>query len=80
MADFKNNSVMKVSMKIDLDLDGNICQQGDTPQSQKNMTITGIKKNATLAECNIVFNAFYGTIANGTYDSLSAVRTITEGV
>lgn len=80
MADFENNSVMNVSMKIGLDLNGNIAQSGDTIAAKKRVSIAGIKKNATLAEANTVFSVFYGQIADATFDSLSAVRTISEGV
>lgn len=80
MAEFVNNPVMSVSMKLPTNANGNIAQSGDTTAGTKLYTIPGIKKGATLAEANNVFDKFVGVIGGGDYDSLSAVRTVKEGV
>lgn len=80
MAEFAEAKVMSVSMKADVNLNGNIAQVGDDVAGAKVITIDGIKKNATLAESEKVFDAFLGGICGGSADSLSAVRTIKEGV
>ena len=80
MAEFVNAKVMSVSMKVDTTADGNIAQSGETVTSAKLATIAGIKKSASLAESNLVYDAFYGTVGGGRQDSLTAVRKIVEGV
>lgn len=80
MADFVNKPTATVSMRIPTTAAGNIAQSGDVVKGSKLGSIPGIKKDATLADTNKVFGAFYGTIGGGSYDSLSAVRTIKEGV
>ena len=80
MAEFVNNPVMSVSMKLPTTADGKIAQIGDTIGGTKLYSIPGIKKNATLAEANTVFEKFVGVIGGGEFDSLSAVRTVKEGV
>ena len=79
MAEFVSSPTMSVSMKVDV-ASGNIAQSGDTVNGSKAVNIPGIKKNATLAEAETVFSNFVGTICGGSYDSISAVRTIKEGV
>lgn len=80
MAEFTTANTATVKMKVDLNTDGKIAQSGDTVKGAKTPAIAGIKAAATLAEAKAVFNAFYGTIGGATYDSLSAVKTITQGV
>ena len=80
MAEFINSPTMTVGMRADITAAGNIAQSGDTAKGSKQINIVGIKKNATLAESEKVFEKFVGTIGGGSYDSLSAVRTIKEGV
>ena len=80
MADFVQAYTASVKMKVPVTAAGNIAQDGDTPATNKQVTIPGIKPDATLAQANTVFNAFIGNIAGGSFDSLSAVKTITQGV
>lgn len=81
MAEFATANVANVKMKVPLTTGGYIAQSDDTVTSAvKQVTIPGIKAGATLAEANTVFNAFLGDIAGGSFDSLSAVKTITQGV
>jgi len=80
MAEFANATTANVKMKIDMTAEGNIAQSGDTVSGSKNPTLKGIKAAATLAEAKTVFNAFYGTIAGATYDSLTAEKSIKTGV
>ena len=80
MAEFINSPVMSVSVKLDMTSDATVAQASEAVVASKLDTIKGIKKNATLAEYNQVAQAFYGTIGGGSYDSLTAVRKISEGV
>lgn len=80
MAEFVNSPTMAVSMRTEVTAAGNIAQWGDVVKGSKAINIPGIKKNATLAESEKVFDKFIGVIGGGSYDSLSAVRTIKEGV
>ena len=80
MAEFANAVTANVKMKIDMTAAGNIAQTGDTAAGSKAPTIKGIKAAATLAEAKTVFDAFYGTIAGATYDSLTAEKSIKTGV
>ena len=81
MADFSVAYTASVKMKVPTTTGGYIAQTDDTVTgATKQITIPGIKAAATLAEANTVFGAFLGNIAGGTFDSLSAVKTITQGV
>ena len=77
MANFAPLTISNVKMKVDVDNDGNISPYGT---KTKYFTIAGISATCSLAESATVFNAFLGTIGGGTFDSLSTVRTITQGV
>lgn len=80
MAEFKAAQVANVKMKVNLNTAGNIAQSGDTLKGTKTPSIPGIKAGATLAEATAVFDAFYGTIGGATFDSLTAVKTISQEV
>ena len=80
MAEFSAATTASVKMKVNTNTSGNIAQSGDTVKGTKYPSIAGIKASATLAEANAVFSAFYGTIAEASYDSLTAVKTITQEV
>ena len=80
MAEFATANTATVKMKIDINADGKIAQTGDTVVGSKTPSLAGIKPTATLAEAKTVFDAFYGQIAGASYDSLTAVKTITQGV
>ena len=80
MAEFKAATVANVKMKVSLNEAGTIAQTGDTLKGTKQPTNPGIKAAATLAEATAVWDAFYGTIGGATFDSLSAVKNITQEV
>ena len=80
MADFVDSPVMEVSVDLGMTSDATVAQASESIAASKRHTLKGIKKSATLAEYNTVGQAFYGTLGGGTYDSLSAVRKISEGV
>lgn len=80
MADFSTAYTSTIKMKSPTTSDGYLAQSGDTVTGNKYFSIPGIKASANLAEANTVFNAFLGDIAGGSFDSLSAVKTITQGV
>ena len=79
MAEFINSPTMSVSMKVPM-ADGKIAQIGDTVNGTKLFTIPGIRNGASLSQANAVFDKFIGIIGGGEFDSLSATRTIKEGV
>lgn len=80
MAEFQAANVAKIKMKVDTNTNGTIAQTGDTVKGTKQPTLAGIKANANLAEATAVFDAFYGTLGGATYDSLTAVKTISQEV
>ncbi len=80
MTEFTPAVTASVKMNVDMTADGFIAQSGDTVASTKAISIPGIKAGATLAEANAVFTAFLGNIAGGTSDSLTAKKTIVQGV
>ena len=80
MAEFSVANTSTVKMKVGATSGGYIAQSDDTVTASKVISIPGIKADATLAEASTVFNAFVGNIAGGSFDSLSAVKTITQGV
>ncbi len=80
MAEFTPINTMSVKMNVDMTSAGNIAQSGDPVSSTKAMTLPGISTSANLAGAKAVFEAFVGNIAGGSYDSLSAKRTMTGGV
>ena len=80
MAEFKSAVTASVKMNVPMTSAGNIAQDGDTPANTKAVSISGIKATATLSESNTVFDAILGNIAGGSFDSLSAKKTITQGV
>ena len=80
MAEFTSANTATIKMNVDMTADGFIAQSGDTVASTKKPILHGLKANATLAEADKVYGFFYGTLAGGTYDSLSAVKNITQEV
>jgi len=80
MAEFAPAVTASVKMNVGMTADGFIAQTGDTVTSTKSISIPGIKADATLSEANAVFTAFLGNIAGGTSDSLTAKKTVTQGV
>lgn len=80
MAEFINNPVAAVQMPVPIKANGDIAVIGETEAGVKKVTIDGISSAASLAQASTVFNVFYGTIGNTDFDSLSAKKTITQGV
>ena len=78
--EFSSPRTASVKMNVPVTEGGYLAGSGDTPAGQKSFTIAGIKTAATLAECNTVFDAFVGDIAGGSFDSLTATKTVTYGV
>ena len=66
-------------MNVPMNGDGFIAQDGDTVKGTKSISIGGISAGANLAGANAVFTAFLN-IAGGSFDSLSAKRTMSGGV
>lgn len=80
MAEFINNPVSTVQMNVPTNADGDIATTGEIQTGIKKVSIEGIKATATLAQAATVFDAFYGTIADTSFDSLSAKKTTVQGV
>lgn len=80
MAEFAQAKTAQLKMSVDMTAAGNIAQSGDTVAGSKKPTLKGLKPAATLDEAKTVFDAFYGTIAGATYDTLTAEKTIKQGV
>lgn len=80
MAEFTPINTMSVRMNVPMNEGGTIAQSGETITSAtKAINFPGIKPTATLAEASTVVGAFM-SIAGGSYDSLSAKRTMSGGV
>ena len=75
-----NAPVANVKFDVNLNADGNIAQEGDTPASQKSFTMKGFSATGTPAQANTVLDKIIGDISGGTYVSGSKVRTIVQGV
>lgn len=80
MAEFTPINTMSVKMNVPMNEDGFIAQSGETTKSTKAISIGGISAGANLAGANAVFTAFLGNIAGGSFDSLTAKRTMSGGV
>lgn len=79
MAEFTPINTMSVKMNVPMNEDGFIAQSGEPVKSTKAVTIGGLSAGANLAGANAVFTAFLN-IAGGSFDSLSAKRTMSGGV
>lgn len=80
MAEFTPINTMSVKMNVPMNASGFIAQSGETVSGTKAISIGGISAGANLAGANAVFTAFLGNIAGGSFDSLSAKRTMSGGV
>ena len=80
MAEFTPAVTASVKMNVDMNADGFIAQSVDTVTGTKAISIGGISAGTNLAGANAVFTAFLGNIAGGSFDSLTAKKTITQGV
>ena len=81
MSEFQQAKVSTVQVKIDTTAAGNIAQSGDITAGTKKISISGISATANLADTMQVFNVFYGeSLAGGSVDELTAVKTTTQGV
>ena len=80
MAEFAQANVGTLKVSLNLDSDGTIAQSGAAVADTKTFSLNGFKASGNLAEANTVFGAILGDIAGGTYDSLSASKTVTQGV
>ena len=50
MYEYVSNYVCTIKFNAYLNRDGNICQEGETPVGQKNITINGVNSTVTAAE------------------------------
>ena len=80
MAEFAPLLTSTLKMKLAVNEDGNIAQTGEAAKGQKAFTLNGFKAEGSLDEANVVFGKIFGNIAGGNYDSLSAEKTVTQGV
>ncbi len=80
MAEFASANVANLSVQVNVDSDANIATSGATTAGTKKISMKGFKANGTLANANTVFNALLTDICGGTYDSLTANKTINQGV
>ena len=79
-AEFAEMNTGSLKVKLAMTEGGNIAQTGDTATNQKAFTLNGFKARGSLQEANVVFGKLFGNIVGGTYDSLSAEKTVTQGV
>ena len=80
-ADFIKPPTSTLKVKVDLDADEVIVQDGKLPSGKKRtLTIRGFKQDGTLDEANVVFDKVLGEIAGTSYDSISATKSVTESI
>lgn len=79
-AEFSSANVGTLKVNLNLDSDGTIAQSGATVAGTKAISINGFKAAGNLANANTVFDKILTGIGGGTYDSLSATKTISQGV
>ena len=79
-AEFADAHVGTLKVKLAVNADGNIAQSGEAATGQKTFTLNGFKAKGNLENANVVFGKLFGDIAGGSYDSLSAEKTVTQGV
>lgn len=79
-ANFAPAHVGSLKVKLPINGDGKIAQSGETAVGQKAFTLNGFKAKGSLDEANVVFGKIFGDIAGSNFDSLSAEKTVTQGV
>lgn len=80
MADFAPANTSTIKMDVKLNENGTIAQNGETVGGKKTFSITGVKQSATLAQAKTVYDAFIGTLAGGTFDTLTAEKWTVQKV
>lgn len=79
--DFIKPPTSTLKVKVDLDADEVIVQNGKLPSGKKRtLTIRGFKQDGTLDEANVIFNKVLGDIAGTSYDSISATKYVSESI
>lgn len=80
MAEFAQAKTATVKMKVNLNADGNIAQTGEEVAGAKYFSVAGLSAASTLADAKAFYDATYVNIGGGSYDTLTAQKTITTGV
>ena len=80
MYTFNNPLISDLKVNVDLNAEGNIAQEGETAAGQKTFTIKGFTANGNATQAIDVFNRLIEGIVGGSYDTLSATRTITQSI
>lgn len=80
MADFAQANTATVKMKVNLNADGFIAQSGEEVAGAKYFSVSGLSAASSLADAKAFYDATYAAIGGGTFDTLTAQKTITSGV
>lgn len=75
---FVPQSTAKLKIDVALNADGNIAQTGQTAKGTKTVTINNFKQDGTLAQGKAILDAYLGTFAGASYDTLTAQRVVTS--
>ena len=78
--EFANPHVANLSVGVNVDSDANIATSGATAVGVKKVTMQGFNLTGTLADANTVFDKLFGSIIGASYDSLTANKTLSQGV
>lgn len=73
---FEYDKTATIKVPVATNENGNIATSGQTAAGNKNVTIKGLKKDATHAQTSAFLSAFVGGIADGTYDGANIEGTI----
>ena len=73
---FQTDNVATLKVSVATNANGNIKTAGQDAAGNKNISLPGLKKDATHAQASAVVNALVGGIAGGTYDPATMEGTI----
>jgi len=76
---FVEPKAVDLSVAVDLNANGTIAQDGETPAGQKVITVKGFKAAGTVADATTVFTKFLGDIGGATYTLSTATKKYNVG-
>ena len=80
MADWATAKTMTAKVKVNLNEQGFIAQDGDTVAATKYISTGGLSAGGSLDDVDAVWGYLYSTIGGGSYDTVTAQKTTTQGV
>lgn len=80
MRKFETPHISTLKVKVDLNENGFIAQEGDTKDSSKTLSIKGFKINDGAEESNVIFQHILGGIGGISYDTSTTKKVVTYKV